>query len=119
MVNLPHFKEKLENELKTLEGELKTVGHVNPKNPDDWEATPDKLNADSADRTEVADQLENYEANTAILKQLEIQLGNVKQALLKIEDGTYGICEVCGIEIPEERLEAMPSSTKCIDHANS
>ena len=36
-------------------------------------------------------------------------------ALRKIDDGTYGTCEVCGREIPEERLAAVPYATLCIE----
>jgi len=39
----------------------------------------------------------------------------IKEALDRIEDGTFGICEVCGEEISEERLKARPVTTLCID----
>ena len=39
----------------------------------------------------------------------------IKQALERIEDGTYGICEHCGEEISEARIEARPVTTVCID----
>jgi len=117
MKDIQHFKTKLEEELKTLEAELKTVGHQNPENPADWQAMPTDPDASNADRMEVADQIDGYEENTAILKQLEIQLGDVKHALEKIEDGTYGTCEIGGEEIPHDRLEANPSARTCIAHA--
>lgn len=44
-------------------------------------------------------------------------LGEIDAALARIEDGTYGTCSVCGREIGEERLEARPWSTLCIDDA--
>lgn len=115
-MNTTHLKAKLEKELKLLETELATVGQVNPANPDDWQATPNNLNVTNADKNELADQIENYEGNTAILKQLEIQLNDVKLALEKIENGTYGTCEVGGEAIAEDRLEAMPSARTCIEH---
>ncbi len=34
-----------------------------------------------------------------------------------MEDGTYGICEVCGKPIPFERLEAIPTTTFCKEHS--
>ncbi|MEG3068543.1 MAG: TraR/DksA C4-type zinc finger protein [Syntrophaceticus schinkii] len=37
----------------------------------------------------------------------------INDALGRITEGNYGICEGCGEEIPEERLEAMPSTTFC------
>ncbi len=45
------------------------------------------------------------------------QLQDVERALRKIDDGTYGKCETCGEEIAEARLDAMPATRYCIDHA--
>jgi DnaK suppressor protein len=39
----------------------------------------------------------------------------IDEALWRIEDGTYGTCAVCGSVIPEERLEAVPYATLCLD----
>ena len=39
----------------------------------------------------------------------------IDAALQRIEDGTFGICESCGQPISEERLEAIPYATQCID----
>jgi RNA polymerase-binding transcription factor DksA len=55
--------------------------------------------------------------NQALAGQLRDQLEEVERALGKIEQGTYGICEVCGTAIAPLRLEAMPSTRYCIDHA--
>jgi RNA polymerase-binding protein DksA len=42
-------------------------------------------------------------------------LAQINAALTRIEDGTYGICTNCGKAIPEERLEARPWASLCID----
>ena len=39
----------------------------------------------------------------------------MKEALARIDAGTFGICEVCGEEISEKRLMARPVTTLCID----
>jgi DnaK suppressor protein len=39
----------------------------------------------------------------------------IREALLRVEDGTYGLCETCGEEIGGKRLEARPVTTQCID----
>lgn len=52
-----------------------------------------------------------------LVNSLRDQLVEVERALAKLEDGTYGRCEVCGREIVEARLEAMPATRFCIDHA--
>jgi DnaK suppressor protein len=38
----------------------------------------------------------------------------IERALSKIEDATYGVCDVCGEQIAPERLEALPWATMCI-----
>ncbi len=42
------------------------------------------------------------------------QLVQMEDALRKLEEGTYGICDECGVEIDEERLEVMPFTTLCV-----
>jgi RNA polymerase-binding protein DksA len=42
-------------------------------------------------------------------------LAEIDAALARIEEGTYGICTNCGKQIPEERLEARPWATLCIE----
>ncbi|MBW1990928.1 MAG: RNA polymerase-binding protein DksA [Deltaproteobacteria bacterium] len=41
-------------------------------------------------------------------------IAKIQAALERIEDGTYGICEICGGEISEKRLRARPVTTMCI-----
>lgn len=111
------FKELLLAEKTRLEAELATVGRKNPENPDDWEATP-SYTEDSADLNDFSDSIDNFETNTAILKQLETQYNDVKDALERIENGTYGVCEVSGEQIEEDRLEANPAARTCKAHMN-
>ena len=40
---------------------------------------------------------------------------NIDEAVRKIEEGTYGICEDCGEEISEKRLLVLPAATLCVD----
>jgi len=111
-----HFKGKLEEELKLLEEELTSIGRINPENPGDWQALPSVMDTSHADENEVADTIEEFEENTGILKQLEIRFNEVKSALEKISNGTYGICEVSGEPIERERLEANPAAKTSIRH---
>jgi len=39
----------------------------------------------------------------------------IKKALDRIENGTFGVCEICGEDISIERLKARPVTTQCID----
>jgi len=42
-------------------------------------------------------------------------INKIKEALDRIEEDTFGICEMCGEEISEARLKARPVTTLCID----
>lgn len=55
--------------------------------------------------------------NLSLAAALRDQLDDVEGALRRIDEGTYGRCEVCGREIAPARLEAMPATPFCIDHA--
>ncbi|MCK4390651.1 MAG: RNA polymerase-binding protein DksA [Desulfobacterales bacterium] len=39
----------------------------------------------------------------------------IREALERIDNGTYGICEICGSDISIKRLKARPVTTQCID----
>ena len=112
---IEYFKKKLLEEKKLLEKELSTIGRINPDNPKDWEAVPVDTDRDT-DPNDKADNIEEYENNTAILKQLETQLLDVNDALMRIESGTYGVCIDGGEQIGEGRLEANPSARTCSVH---
>jgi YteA family regulatory protein len=56
------------------------------------------------------------EKDLSILEQVEAELADVEHALRRLDDGTYGTCEVCGKAIPDERLEAMPAARLCLEH---
>ena len=53
--------------------------------------------------------------NLAVIENLRDLLENVNQALRKVEEGSYGVCEVCDKNIPKKRLEALPYATMCTE----
>src|SRR5688500_5329614 len=56
------------------------------------------------------------EKDLSIIENLEGELASIETVFARVEDGTYGKCEVCGKDIGAERLEARPAATLCIDH---
>jgi len=116
-MNTDHFRERLIEEKTKLEAELQTIGRRNPENPNDWEALPQETGQES-DPNDAADLISHYEDNTAILKDLEIRYNEVLAALTRIENGTYGTCEISGDPIEEDRLEADPAASTCKAHMN-
>jgi len=115
-IDYGYFKKKLETEKALLEKELEAVGRRNPDNLSDWEATPTDKDTSQADENTVADDIEGYEENVAIVNTLETRYQDLEGALDKIERGTYGVCRICGEIIDTERLEANPSADTCREH---
>jgi RNA polymerase-binding transcription factor DksA len=46
-------------------------------------------------------------------------LNQLDDALVRIDDKTYGQCKMCGLLIPKERLEAVPTATTCAEYKNT
>ena len=113
MVNINKAKQKLEQEEAQLELELTDIGHLHNAAVGNWDGSAGDLKVGTEDENVLADKFEEITTNEAIVNELEERLLNVKKALEKIEAGTYGICEKCGAEIEEERLEANSAATLC------
>ncbi|MFD3448690.1 yteA family sporulation protein [Microbacteriaceae bacterium 4G12] len=64
-------------------------------------------------------ELYEREKDFGLLELAHKQLADIHHALEKMENGTYGICEVSGQEIPFERLEAMPTATTRIEYTHN
>jgi RNA polymerase-binding transcription factor DksA len=119
-IDFDHFRGKLEAEMALVESELLKVGRKNPDNPSDWEAVPPSdRDSSQADENTVADSIEDYEDNVAIVKTLETRYKDIKSGLDKIKHGVYGICQVCKKEIEADRLEANPSARTCKEHMDA
>jgi len=69
------------------------------------------------DFAEQAVQRQNDEVLDALDDSGIDELKRVNTALQRIADGTFGVCVECEIEIPMERLAAVPHAEKCIDCA--
>lgn len=100
---LEFFRELLNERVKTLleEAEKTVSGMTNEK--DTFPDPTDRANLET-DRNFLL-RIRDRERKL-ILK--------IKEALARIDDGTFGICEECGEEISEERLKARPVTTLCI-----
>jgi len=67
------------------------------------------------DLEEIASDTHDTDSLCEIMDIEASQIGQIDMALTKIDNGTYGICEDCGGEIPLIRLEALPFATQCIE----
>jgi RNA polymerase-binding protein DksA len=109
-VNTERFREMLMDERTRLANAIDYLHEENPGTfEDEEEETFDNHLADSATVTFTREMDYSLEENAGHV------LAAIDEALKKIDDGTFGLCTRCGDPIAEERLEAMPYATKCID----
>ncbi len=112
-MNIEQQKERLLIEEKMLVEELSKIG-LYDKETGSWNATHvDMPNEETTDDDMQADIFEELEENTATGDILQERLVDVKDALIKIEEGRYGICEKSGDPIEEDRLTANPAARTC------
>ena len=71
------------------------------------------------DSSERAVQMEDDDALEGQAALVSNEIGAVRRALQRIEDGTYGECANCGNEIAAGRLEARPEAALCIECASA
>lgn len=106
--DLDHFRTQLEHELERLQAARKAVNHEGSVTEETGDLSTGAL-ADTATETYMRELDEGLEENADHL------IDEVEAALQRIEDGTYGTCVACDKPIAEERLEAVPWATLCID----
>jgi DnaK suppressor protein len=118
MQDLEFYKEKLEKELKILENQIFSIAEKNPNVENDW-MPKSNISINEVDPNKISDQIEDLGTNSAILVDLETRMANVKLALEKIKNNTFGICENCNTQISDKRLDANPAARQCMNCVNS
>jgi len=113
---LDQFKKQLEQEKLDLEKKLSNVADVDPLIKGNYNAKHPNL---GSSEEENADEVSLYEQNLSEEHEFEKDLTNVKEALERIENGTYGNCLKCGKEISKERLQIYPVAKYCVNCKDS
>lgn len=103
-MQLERYKNLLTERRRKLTGHLSVLENTLDETPSkDWEDRASERQGD-----------EVFEA----MGQIEIaELRRVDAALLRLEEGSYGVCQVCGKDILEARLELLPDTPFCKDCA--
>ena len=109
---IEELKGKLEEEKKSIQKELESFASEDPNLKHNWDTK--YPNREDGDKDDEADEVQEYDNMLSLEHSLELKLKDVKSALEKIENGTYGICENCGKKITEERLLACPEAKTCL-----
>jgi DnaK suppressor protein len=67
------------------------------------------------DTGETAQTFQEVQLDESILQNQRHLLADVEEALRRLQDGTYGRCQICGQPIPDRRLEAIPWAIRDVD----
>ena len=102
-------RSRLESEQKRLNDELALLQAGQHPMEERREGSP------FGKREEEATESFELEKRLALEKRTREQLAEVEHALHKLEDGTYGLCDICGQPIDPARLEALPQASLCLN----
>jgi DnaK suppressor protein len=107
------FVDKQRRRLIDLKGELERIRDgVEDDQRDLGEDEEDFTEHDSGD---LSQSMFIREMDATVEQQVERRIGEIDRALQKIEEGTYGICDDTGEEIPKGRLEAVPEAIRTVE----
>ncbi|MCX8087411.1 MAG: RNA polymerase-binding protein DksA [Rhodocyclaceae bacterium] len=101
---LAHFRQILEALKEELAGDIERTVHTMQDEATVFADPNDRASQES----DIALELRNRDRERKLIKKID-------EALARIENGEYGYCDACGVEIGLKRLEARPTATLCID----
>ena len=110
----PKILEEIKVRLLKEEGEIShELKHLREEDP---LLNPERTTSRIPEWEEESSQLQEADKSQENIRLLEIRLKDTQDALVKLEAGTYGKCEVCGSEIDPARLEANPQARFDLEH---
>jgi DnaK suppressor protein len=94
-----------------LDMKTKLLGEIDSELRAEREGNKDE----GMDTYDLASEERDREINFILSDRERVKIKQIDDAIERIDDGTYGVCESCGLEIAEPRLEAMPFTRLCRD----
>jgi RNA polymerase-binding protein DksA len=112
-VDTARFREILEEERRRV---LDAISYLHEETPGSLADETEEIVGSSDNHLgETATATLDREIDYSLEENSEHVLRAIDRALQRIDEGTFGTCETCGRPISEERLEAIPYATQCID----
>ncbi len=99
--------------LKEKEEIINSIKNINNEFSTNLKDEIDELSVYDNHPGDIATETYQMEMNYALDTHRKEELKNIEEALKKIKENKYGICELCGIGISDERLEFLPSTKLC------
>jgi len=104
---LKAIKEHFEEEKRTLTERVSALVAQDPF------SNPERTNDNAASDMEASEE-SDHDRVAAMVDELKAKLQGVEDALVRIEQGTYGSCVECGNMIDTDRLSILPMATLCL-----
>ena len=108
---LEELKSQLQAKKQQLESQLSEFATKDPNLKDDWDTKYPRVPQGNLE--EAADEVEEYSTKLNVEFNLESQLKDVNAALAKMEQGNFGVCQMCKNPIASERLKVSPEAKLC------
>jgi DnaK suppressor protein len=97
---------ELDRQLRRLQRSMRTTNRA---------MKPVQLDQSAVGRLSRIDNLQTQGLTAGLQAREQAKLGQITEALKRIESGTYGHCIVCGAPIAFERLLVFPEAPNCVD----
>ncbi len=107
------IKKRLLAEQERLENELHEIMERTSHSSDLEQVT--ELSTYDDHPADLASETFEREKDLALEGNIQALLEKVNTALEKLDEGTYGVCDSCGVEINASRLEALPWASLCLN----
>lgn len=111
-VDTDRFRERLLVERQRV---LDAIENIHTENPGSIGEETEELGFQDNHPGDIATATFDREMASTLEENSTHFLAEIEAALGRIEDGTFGVCQRCGNPIAEDRLEALPWATLCID----
>lgn len=115
-MDLDTARQRLEQDKQRLQATLDSRSEEDPSDEPQQSSTGELSSYDQHPADAGTETFER-EKDEAITTSIEQQIEEIDAALERVESGTYGKCEKCGVDIDPARLEAQPMTRFCIDDA--
>jgi DnaK suppressor protein len=111
------FVQSQKEKLEQLQGELRRVR--DGLEEDARDRAEDEGDFSEHDAGDMSRSIFNREMDATVGQAMERRLEDIERALEKIEEGSYGVCDDTGEEIPRGRLEAIPEAIRTVEAQQS
>ena len=114
-IDTSEYRQKLEEERARLTAAAESLGHEGSGSLSD--ETGELATGGENHLGDTASATYDRELDEGLEEGVQQTIEDIDAALKRIEEGSYGVCEICGEPIGAERLSAIPWTRLCIDDA--